>query len=140
MTHTERSGTQRRFQDSLEALDAIHASLGDRLLLVVIPDEFQVNDALYERLLENVERREVYDRDLPQRLLRDYAGARGIPMLDLLPILRAAEPEGHTYHLRDTHWNARGNRIAGQAIADFILERLDTVVEVQHSGQSSLDK
>jgi hypothetical protein len=25
------------------------------------------------------------------------------------------------YHLRDTHWNAAGNRVAGEAIASWIL-------------------
>ena len=91
----------------------------------MIPDEFQVNDALYETLLARSERPDAYDRDMPQRLLREYAAAKGIPMLDLLPVLRAAEVDGRTYHLRDTHWNARGNRVAGEAIADFILGQQD---------------
>ena len=125
MTNAGRPTTRRRYREFFRALDMFHASLGDRLLLIVIPDEYQVNDTLYQRLLAIKERPEIYDRDLPQRLMRDYAAAKGIPMLDLLPVLRAAEPEGRTYHLRDTHWNARGNRIAGEAVADFILDQLD---------------
>jgi len=35
-----------------------------------------------------------------------------------------AEKDGRTYHLRDTHWNAHGNRIAGKQVADFLLDRL----------------
>jgi hypothetical protein len=30
----------------------------------------------------------------------------------------------HLYHLRDTHWNARGNRLAGEALAEFLAPRL----------------
>ncbi len=125
ISNPERAETQRLYKAFFRALDTIHATLGDRLLLVVIPDEFQVNDTLYETLLARAERPEVYDRDLPQRLLRDYANARDIPILDLLSALRAAEPDGRTYHLRDTHWNARGNRIAGEAIAGFILKNAE---------------
>jgi hypothetical protein len=41
-----------------------------------------------------------------------------------LPILRAAPPwtdgKKHFYHLRDTHFNARGNEIAGKALGEFL--------------------
>ena len=40
-------------------------------------------------------------------------------------MLRAAELRANTDHLQDTHWNARGTRVAGDAIADFILNDLD---------------
>ena len=53
------------------------------------------------------------DRDLPQRRIAAFLEQEGIPHLDLLPILRAAEPmedgQLRLYHLRDTHFNARGN-------------------------------
>jgi hypothetical protein len=41
--------------------------------------------------------------------------------LGLLPVLREAQRQAPTYHLRDTHWNAHGNRVAGEAIAGWIL-------------------
>ncbi len=124
ITNIENEVMQRRYRDFFQALDFFHATLGDRLLLVVIPDEFQVNDMLFETLLSNSQGAEVHDRDLPQRLIREYATAKDISLLDLLPPLRAAETRGRTYHLRDTHWNARGNGVAGEKIADFILGQL----------------
>jgi hypothetical protein len=49
---------------------------------------------------------------------------RGIAALDLLPRLRAQEPlpdgRRHLYHLRDTHFNARGNEAAGAALAELV--------------------
>jgi len=116
---------ERRYQKFLQALDLFKARLGDRLLLVLIPDEFQVNDTLYERVLATKNRPDDYERDRPQRLIGVYARQTGIPVLDLLPALRAAETQEHTYHLRNTHWNARGNRVAGEEIADFILGHVD---------------
>jgi hypothetical protein len=119
------------YQRAFRQLDALHAELGDRLLVVVIPDEFQVNDALWERALDHAirtytdlspdEGRAAFARDLPQRKLAVWARRRGVRLLDLLPALRAAEREARTYHLRDTHWNAHGNRVAGRLLAEALL-------------------
>lgn len=93
--------------------------------VLLIPDEFQVEDALWRAVA--AQPGEDLERDRPQRILAKALRARGIPFLDLLPILRA-EPPGpdgnrHLYHLRDTHFNARGNRVAGEAIAAFVRAR-----------------
>ncbi len=95
---------------------------GDKLVLVLIPDEFQVNDELYNRLVQNIPKPSVYDRNGPQAQIRKYCEARDIHFLDLLPVLRAAEAEGRTYHLADTHWNAHGNRVVGKALANYLVD------------------
>ncbi len=112
---------QKRYRAFFEALDMFQSRLGDRLLVVLIPDVFQVDDDLYRRILETKERPESYERDLPQQRIRAYAKEKGILVLDLLAALREAQADGRTYHLRNTHWNARGNRVAGQQIADFLM-------------------
>lgn len=93
---------------------------GRRFLVMLIPDEYQVEDGLFriveERLGRNLE------RDWPQRLLKSALDARGIEVLDLLPLMLASQPSQdgsrHLYHLQDTHWNARGNALAGKALAE----------------------
>jgi hypothetical protein len=104
------------------------------VVFALIPDEYQVNDEVWRLALEYVA--EARDLGGAERLVRDHVQRvlvpeferRGWPLLDYLPILRAAEPlaDGalHVYHLRDTHWNARGNHIAGVALARFLLPRL----------------
>ena len=61
--------------------------------------------------------------------------AQGIPNLALLPILRSVVPlpdgQRHLYHLQDTHFNARGNDVAGKAMADFIREHFAEIVQKQ---------
>ena len=90
--------------------------------VVLIPDEFQVEDELWSRITSKSE--ETLDRDQPQRILSESLRARGIEFVDLLPALRAARPQAdgkrHVYQLRDTHFNARGNRIAGEVMAPFV--------------------
>jgi hypothetical protein len=45
-----------------------------------------------------------------------------VRVLDLLPARRAAAREARTYHLRDTHWNAHGNRVAARELARALAE------------------
>jgi hypothetical protein len=91
--------------------------------VLLIPDEFQVEDETW-RLASAVPDGERFDRDQPQRVLSRWLAEQGIPCLDLLPALRAVPPmpdgRRHLYHLRDTHFNARGNAVAGHELARFL--------------------
>ncbi|TVM19354.1 hypothetical protein DPQ33_03060 [Oceanidesulfovibrio indonesiensis] len=118
----ERDNIQRIYRMYFNALETFRKRVGPGFIMVLAPDEFQVNDALWEKLMSMVDDPSEYDRDYPQKRVVEYCREKGIPYLDLLPLLREAEKEQRTYHLRDTHWNAWGNEIAGEAIADRILE------------------
>jgi hypothetical protein len=89
------------------------------LAVMLIPDEFQVNPAVLAEALAGagVERGRV-DLDLPQRRLRAFCAARGVPCLDLLPAFSGMTD---AYAPRDTHWNARGNRLAAGRVGEWIL-------------------
>lgn len=106
-----------------DLLTKYRQSAGENLLVVVIPDEFQVNDGLWKAVMGRVKSPLNYDRDLPQKAILAHCRQNGLACLDLLPVMRAAEPIEHTYHLRDTHFNAYGNKLAGVALADAILAK-----------------
>jgi hypothetical protein len=118
-----------------QVLDDLCDAVGDvPLMFTLIPDEFQVNDGLWARLAEWLPAGAGNpDRFSPQAPLHAWLHARDIPYLDLLPILRAVPPmadgQRHLYQLQDTHFNARGNDIAGKAIADFLRKRFGKVLE-----------
>ncbi len=118
------NGAEERYQDFFHSLETIHNLVGDKLVVILIPDEFQVSDALYEKLISKNKDLVKFDRQSPQQRVRAYGNKNGIPVLDLMPALLEAEKGGRTYHLRDTHWNAHGNRIAGEQVAAFLLQRL----------------
>lgn len=90
---------------------------------LLIPDEFQVEDALWESLTASglAPQRE---RDFPQRWIGARLEREGLPYEDLLAPLRAAPPladgRRRLYHLRDTHFNARGNEIAARGLAALV--------------------
>jgi hypothetical protein len=96
------------------------------LVFMLIPDEFQVEDGLFAEILARTDR--PLDRDEPQHRIGAWLEHEGVPYLDLLPIFRAVPPlaDGarHLYHLQDTHLNVRGNRIAGERLAEFLRRYL----------------
>jgi hypothetical protein len=111
-----------------ESLAAMHEACGEIPFgVMLIPDEFQVSDALWARVVAAAG--VPLERDRPQRLLRAWLEEADIPYLDLLEKLRAVSPaadgQRHLYHLRDTHFNARGNDVAGRALARFFAALLD---------------
>jgi hypothetical protein len=115
-------GKWRRALAHLEGLVADCRRRRVPVAFVLIPDEFQVNPAVRAQAVRDAQAdRGALDLDLPQRRLRDFCAARGVPCLDLLPAFREA-PDA--YASRDTHWNVRGNRLAAVAIADWLRDRL----------------
>ena len=105
------------------------------LFVLLIPDEFQVEDELWRAVKDRYRPIEAgagaavgaLDRDQPQRLLAEWLERHDIPFVDLLPRFRAQAPLAdsgrHLYHLRDTHLTVRGNRVAGEALAEFLAAR-----------------
>jgi hypothetical protein len=98
------------------------AAANVRLGFVIIPDEFQVEEDLWNLVSQRAGR--PLDRDLAQRTIVSWLKGRGLPVLDLLPVMRAVPPmkdgRRHLYQLRDTHFNARGNEVAARALAPFV--------------------
>lgn len=115
---------RRRLGRALAALDRFHEALGKRLLVLVLPDQQQVDDALWERVRSARPDGARLDRDLPQRKIAEFCVERTIDCVDVLPAMRAAEPGGRTFHLRDTHPNARGNEVIGQELGRALVGRL----------------
>jgi lysophospholipase L1-like esterase len=97
-------------------------AVGPGLRVALIPDAYQVDDALWATLTDR--HAGALERELPQRRLDAFLRARGVPCLDLLPALRAAQTEAPTYTRNDTHWSAHGNRAAARALADWLATRL----------------
>jgi hypothetical protein len=122
---------QVKVQLALEALNDICALAHGRVLLAIIPDEFQVNRELFDQLLSARDARaEDFDLGLPQRILTDYAHEKGIPCLDLMPALRTGQEKlRRVYQLRDTHWNLRGNRIAAFELSEALARELPRLIK-----------
>lgn len=124
---------ERRLAEAAAVIERLARSVelaGAGFAVMVIPDQAQVDPELQVRLARRFpELAAGFDYDRPQRRLGELLAARGIPALDLAPRFRRAgsdgrrRPDDPLYKLRDTHWSAAGNRLAGRALADFVLDR-----------------
>jgi acetyltransferase AlgX (SGNH hydrolase-like protein) len=106
---------------------AIEASeYGMDFCVVLAPDEIQVNGVLRADVMAKYRmHKENYDFDQTQRIISQALKAKGIPVLDLLPVFRAETSGEPLYMLQDTHWNEAGNRIAAEAIWSFFKNTFD---------------
>ena len=117
---------RRRWREALSYLDEMVEACRSRqmkLALVLVPDEFQVNDVLLGELCRRAGcRPEQFDLELPQRRLSSFAERRGLAVLDLLPHLRAA---GRTaYRRNDGRFNDRGNQLVAEALGRWLEMQL----------------
>ena len=97
----------------------------------IYPDEFQVNGDLLDRVFKKFDlRREDYDIELMQRILKEYLESEQIPFIDFLEAFRTKGRETRLYLLRDTHWNDAGHELA----ADIMFRYLLSLAELRKSG------
>ena len=85
----------------------------------------------------------VYTDDLPLRaqnagrpteydLVMSNLAAKGVPAVDLRPVLKTARPGGSLFYMHDTHWSFRGALVAYNAIVEAELHpdwRLDPCIQ-----------
>ena len=110
----------------LDRIDRACARAGVPWLLLVIPGEEQVDPVVRGQALAGLGLDAAdYDFDGPQRRLAEWAAGGGVPVLDLLPAMRAAHADtARLYVPGDTHWNRRGNALAGAALAAELTARV----------------
>lgn len=116
-----------RLEEDLEEMKLLCKDT--KLFVVLQAAEWQVEDELWQSIIAKAGAGAKLDRDAPQRLTREILDKLGLPYLDALETLRAAPPlpdgKRHVFHLRDTHYNARGNRIVGEAFGRWLSTVLD---------------
>jgi hypothetical protein len=94
------------------------------LVIVLIPDQVQVDQALQARVLKLKEvnsKLEDFDFELPNRLLAAKLKQQDIAFIDLLTEFGRVGRQTSLYKPRDTHWNIAGNRLAAEAIAGELV-------------------
>ena len=127
---TQMEDLWRQAEDYLSGLHRSCRAAGVPWALIIIPDEIQVDPQVRSDVLRRLGRSEdEYDFSEPDRRLKDFASQHSVPMLDLLPILRAAHrPDDRLYLPNDTHWSVRGNQVAGEAVAVFVQDLMRTAL------------
>ena len=112
----------------LAIADLAERVTGNSLIVVLIPDEVQVNEALRQEIEATFAQRLVIEK--PARYLHSRLDDKGITIIDLLDVLQEGEKSlGRVYHLQNTHWNANGNRVAAQEVARQLRDYIPKMSE-----------
>ena len=131
--HTQRKFFDEMVERSLAILErfALEArDSGQEFAVLLIPEDFQVTEEVLTRSLERRRLKpDQVDVDLPQRVLGERLEALGIPVIDLLPGLRAAAAAEDLYWDLNAHWNPAGNHVAGKLSAELLSQRLPGMLE-----------
>jgi hypothetical protein len=92
-------------------------------IVVIAPDEFQINEVLQKEVVEAFYpkfNKEKWDITLPNKMLTDRLEKLGIKYIDLYPYFREKSGE-RLYKPNDTHWNIAGNQLSANIIQEHIL-------------------
>lgn len=125
----------REWDETCRRLAEMHELLRSRgipFFAVILPEEFQIEDALWQELFKTypyLDER-AYDRYLPQKRLIPFFRERKIPYLNVLEVFQAQPPgAGPFYQPVNTHFNVKGDEVTGQAVADFLAEQIRGRIE-----------
>jgi hypothetical protein len=127
-----------------EIIDGMRAeirerSLEFRVVLASIPIQVHPDDGVRRSFAEEIG---TEDLSYPNRRIREFCGAKGIPVLDLVPpLLEEARKGGQPLHgfpptLGEGHWNQRGHLAAGGLIARWLAIELFAPTRNQRPGKS----
>lgn len=116
---------------ALEKMNALHGFLLSRgvpLLVVLIPEEVQLDQGLQRDFIVAVGgRREQYDFEKPQRLLTEWCRQQKVICHDLLETFKRDYHPGTLYFSNDFHWSAAGHKVAAAALLSTLQKQLFTL-------------
>jgi lysophospholipase L1-like esterase len=96
---------------------------GGRLAVLYIPDRFQLSDRIWELTEQRYGMGKRFSPDRIYLRLKRACEEQGVPFLDPLEALRAAEAAGRSgYFPEDGHWNETGHAIAARTIAAWVRQ------------------
>jgi hypothetical protein len=103
----------------LARMQSIADRISAKLVVVIFPDENQLNPTLQTAIIPEQEIGN-YDFDMPQTYLREQLAAAGIATLDLLPAFRS---DKRCLYMNDTHWVPEGHAFVAEQILNYMREQ-----------------
>jgi hypothetical protein len=105
-------------------------SSGAEFLLVMIPEEYQVDNQVFSDAAEHDHSfTSNYDIHMPQLRLIQFCETHGINYIDMLPEFERRSKSETLYKLRDTHWNIDGNALAVELLTGKLLKDYERLTE-----------
>ena len=108
----------------LERIQAVAATGGGRVALVLLPLRVQVSDTAFAAFARGANlKADTLTLDRPQRIMTRTADRLGFPVIDLLPVFRkwSVDSGSALFLVSDGHWNDTGHRVAAAAVTSGLL-------------------
>ena len=120
---------RKAWENSIQALDRMAALLEWRRKafgVCIIPAEIQVDRTLFQRVTKALYiEPSAIDLDLPQELIRSWADAKGVPVLDPSREFEKRISSGERLYIeRNTHLNEAGCKVLSDLLAKFVARML----------------
>lgn len=110
-------------RDVVARTKALTDTQGARLVVMLLPARFQVDDGDFGRLREIVARSgKTLERDRATARFREALEGLHVPVMDALPALRAATSPATLYFQSTAHFTAYGHEVLAFALQDFLTE------------------
>lgn len=110
-------------RDTVARMKTLTDAQGARLVVLLLPARFQVDDADFGRLSAFVARSGLtLERDRATTRFRETLDGLGVPVFDVLPVLRSAAAPTTLYFESTAHFTAYGHQVLADALEGF-LER-----------------
>jgi hypothetical protein len=107
----------------VERIAMLAAARGARPGILLLPARFQLDDGDYGRLRDTVARAgATLERDAATERFAEALSPLGLPMLDVLPVLRSEPDPAGLFFQRNIHFTPRGHEAVGAALARFLEE------------------
>ena len=117
---------------SVAEMDALLKSRNIKFMVAIYPDAFQIDKTLLNAIFERFRlRREDYDLDLAQNILKSFLQSKDISYIDLTDRFRSGGQEKDLYLLSDSHWNRSGNQLAADILFETLVKGLCNVSPLQ---------
>jgi hypothetical protein len=93
-----------------------------KLVIAILPEQFQVDQELRQAVLTKYEHiaKENLDLSYPDNLIVNFCRTHNIHCLDMLGPFQEQGKTRQLYSVRDSHWNAAGNRLAADLITEYL--------------------
>jgi acetyltransferase AlgX (SGNH hydrolase-like protein) len=109
------------FTWTLETLSNAVAASGARLVVAYVPSRMEVSPNTWELTRARYDLDDGFDRSAVASRIRYIAGRLSLPVLDLTaPLTREDGVWRPVYFPTDSHWNARGQEVAGRALSELL--------------------
>lgn len=116
-----------KVKEDIKHINELSINNNAKLLVLIIPDESQVNSDLLEKALSAAnQNKDQIDIFLPQKILKEFLGAHQIEYLDLLPYFLKYSSPKELYQPQDTHLNTFGNKLVADALYPKLLQLINS--------------